>query len=486
RLDFDDIMVKLGAWYYDDEYTPTGKMFDVGNTCSYAIDNYFAHHKPIEECGLEDERSNGNGSLMRIHPFVLYAYAKQMAIDEWLGMIVKASAVTHAHDRSKIGCLIYTFVLMSVLNDQGKVGIENGLKKAKHYLNACTEFTPYERIFKSNFATLAREEIKSSGYVVDTLEAALWCVLTSANYRDCVLKAVNLGDDTDTVAAVAGGLAGALYGYDAIPAEWLDKLKRRDYMEEMCDRASSAWRNNRYEPPHKIVDIHMHVVPGYDDGPESMEESLAMLKLAESQGVTDVFCTSHNGYRKEDGEQYRALFARLEKAVSEEKINIRLHKGCEIRCSAEYMDDIVYGLANGIFSTLGNSKYVLTELYPDATPNEAFSIIRKLTEHGYKPIIAHMERNDNISSLVVNQLIQSGALIQVNAYSLADDADTEIRERARELLRNKYVHFIGSDAHRIDYRPPKMDAGVRYILENADEEYASQILSANLSLLLEG
>ena len=486
KLDFDDIMVKFGEWYYDDEYTPTGEMFDVGNTCSYAIDNYFAYHKPIEECGLTGERSNGNGSLMRIHPFVLYAYAKQMSIDEWLGVIVKASALTHAHDRSKIGCLIYTFVLMSLLKDKGKGGIEDGLQKAKRYLNVCAEFTPYERIFKNDFATLPRDEIKSSGYVVDTLEAALWCLLTTTNYRDCVLKAVNLGDDTDTVAAVAGGLAGALYGYDAIPSEWLEALKRRDYIEEMCERASVAWGKNNYKPTHKIVDIHMHVVPGYDDGSESIEESLEMLRLAESQGVTDVFCTSHNGYSKEDGEQYQDSFARLEKAVNEENINIRLHKGCEVRCAAEYMDDIVYGVDTGIFSTLGNSKYVLTELYPDAKPSEALTIIKALTEHGYKPIIAHMERNYNITSLMVNLLIQSGALIQVNAHSFVDDSDTDIRERARNLLRNKYVHFIGSDAHRIDYRPPKIEAGVRYILENVDDEYASQILSANLSLLIEG
>ena len=486
KLDFDDIMVKFGEWYYDDEYTPTGEMFDVGNTCSYAIDNYFAHHKPVEECGLTGERSNGNGSLMRIHPFVLYAYAKQMSIDEWLGVIVKASALTHAHDRSKIGCLIYTFVLMSLLKDKGKGGIEDGLKKAKRYLNACAEFTPYERIFKNDFVTLPRDEIKSSGYVVDTLEAALWCLLTTANYHDCVLEAVNLGDDTDTVASIAGGLAGALYGYDAIPKEWLDTLKHRDYIEEMCERACATWAKNKYEPTHKIVDIHMHVVPGYDDGSESIEESLEMLRLAESQGVTDVFCTSHNGYSKEDGEQYQDSFARLEKAVNEENINIRLHKGCEVRCAAEYMDDIVYGLDNGIFSTLGNSKYVLTELYPDAKPSEALTIIKALTEHGYKPIIAHMERNYNITSLMVRLLIQSGALIQVNAHSFADDSDTDIRERARELLRNKYVHFIGSDAHRIDYRPPKIEAGVRYILDNVDDEYASQILSANLSLLIEG
>ena len=483
KLDFDDIMVKFGEWYYDDEYTPTGEMFDVGNTCSYAIDNYFAYHKPVEECGLTGERSNGNGSLMRIHPFVLYAYAKQMSIDEWLGVIVKASALTHAHDRSKIGCLIYAFVLMSLLKDKGKDGIEDGLKKVKRYLNACAEFTPYERIFKNDFATLPRDEIKSSGYVVDTLEAAIWCLLTSENYRDCVLEAVNLGDDTDTVAAVAGGLAGALYGYDAIPKEWLDTLKRRDYIEEMCERACAAWVKNKYKPTHKIVDIHMHVVPGYDDGSESIEESLEMLRLAESQGVTDVFCTSHNGYSKEDGEQYQALFALLEKAANDEKIDIRLHKGCEVRCAAEYMDEIIYGLDNGIFSTLGNSKYVLTELYPDAKPSEALTIIKALTERGYKPIIAHMERNYNITSLMVNLLIQSGARIQVNAHSFADDSDMDVRERARELLRNKYVHFIGSDAHRIDYRPPHIAEGVQYIIDNVDEEYAAKILCGNATQL---
>lgn len=486
KLNFDDIMVKFGEWYYDDEYTPTGEMFDVGNTCSYAIDNYFAYHKPVEECGLAGEHSNGNGSLMRIHPFVLYAYANQMSVDEWLGVIVKASALTHAHDISKIGCLIYTFILMSLLKDKGKDGLRDALKKAERYLSACAEFAPYERIFKSDFAGLPREEIKSSGYVVDTLEAAIWCLLTTDNYRDCVLKAVNLGDDTDTVAAVAGGLAGALYGYDAIPREWLDTLKRRGYIEEMCERSCAAWAKNKYEPTHEIIDLHMHVVPGYDDGAETMEESLEMLKLAESQGVTDVFCTSHNGYSKEDGDQYRASFDLLEKAVSTANINIRLHKGCEVRCAAEYMDDIIYGLGNGIFETLGNSKYVLAELYPDAKPSEALSVVKILTAHGYRPIIAHMERNYNITGVMVHLLIQSGALIQVNAHSFVEETDADIRDRARELLRNQYIHFVGSDAHRMDYRPPRLIAGVQYILENSNAEYATQIINGNLSLLLEG
>ena len=79
--------------------------------------------------------------------------------------------------------------------------------------------------------------------MVDTLEAALWCLLTTDNYRDCVLKAVNLAGDTDTIAAVAGGLAGAIYGYDSIPEEWRNTLIKREYIEEMCERACQSWEN---------------------------------------------------------------------------------------------------------------------------------------------------------------------------------------------------------------------------------------------------
>ena len=234
---------------------------------------------------------------------------------------------------------------------------------------------------------------------------------------------------------------------------------------------------------NKIVDLHMHVVPGIDDGSRSIEESLQMLNLVAKEGVTDVFCTSHNGYCQDDGERYLTSFLRLKDAVSQAKINVQIHKGCEILCAGEYTDDIIYGLDIGAFSTLGNSKYVLAELYSDTKPSEALSIIKKLTDNGYKPIIAHMERNYNITSLMVRLLIQSGALIQVNAFSFIDEADGEIRERARELLRNKHVHFIGSDAHRIDHRPPKISGGIQYILDNVNEEYATEILRGNAKQL---
>jgi len=487
NINWDRIMVAFGEWYYKDKYTPTGEMFDVGNTCSYAIDNYFAHHKTVDECGLTSEQSNGNGSLMRIHPFALMTWFDRTQRPEFESIIEKASALTHAHERSKLACKIYTLILFNLLGLPRKDVIMFALDEAKCRYFESPEYAHYERLFDDNFDKLTIDEIKSTGYVVDTLEAAVWCLLTTDSYKECVLKAVNLGEDTDTVAAIAGGLAGALYGYNAIPQEWRDTLIKRELIEEMCERAAEAWYTPEPQPitcEYPIVDLHMHVVPDVDDGARDVYESIDLLELAEKQGVTDVFCTSHNGYSVEDGEAYQQAFNLLKETAKEADIQINLHKGCEVLCAAEYIDEIIYGLDEGIFLTLGNTKYVLTELYMDTKPSEAFQIVKALQEHGYKPIIAHMERNFNITGFMVGMLINCGALIQVNAFSFVDEEDESFKQRARELLNSKYIHFIGSDGHRTNHRPPKLDNGIQYILDNTDKDYALSILNGNAKRLL--
>lgn len=255
KIDYDDIMNNFGKWYYEDEFTPTGEMFDVGNTCSHAIENYFTEKKPTNLCGLTHEHSNGNGSLMRIHPIALYLYTRDdLSIEEKIEIIHYASALTHAHERSKIGCGIYAFVLWEILDKKEKFrSVRGGLSKAWRFYKGREEIIHYDMLFRrigqlgrhfedpDTFKPASINDIKSGGYVVHTLEAAIFCLLYSKSYEDCVLEAVNLGDDTDTVGAVAGGLAGALYGYDAIPQEWLDVLKRKDYIEDICKRAAEAW-----------------------------------------------------------------------------------------------------------------------------------------------------------------------------------------------------------------------------------------------------
>lgn len=238
RVDYDEIMVYFGRWYHEGAYTPTGVMFDVGGTCRQAILNYTRYHKKPLECGLTDAHSNGNGSLMRILPFVLYSEFMPCQREQ---LIREGSMLTHAHLRSQIGCLIYSVILTHLLRCPSKASAAHGLAHAQLLLKDEPEAVFYHRMFAPDYLYLEREQIKSSGYVVDTLEAAVWCVMTTDSYAECVLKAVNLGEDTDTVAAVAGGMAGLLYGISGIPQVWLAKLLSREWIEEMCEQAAERW-----------------------------------------------------------------------------------------------------------------------------------------------------------------------------------------------------------------------------------------------------
>ena len=239
-LDYQDIMKKFLSWFNRAEYTPYGDVFDIGSTTHKAIMN-FARGTAALQCGGTSEYDNGNGSLMRILPLAFYLraqygdnYTDNSAVFD---IIHNVSALTHAHKRSLIACGIYLSMAECLFNANDiNEGIYSGVSKAKHYYENNSHFAKelqhYERIFQEGFADLPLDEIKSSGYVVDTLEAAFWCLLNTYDYRSCVLKAVNLGGDTDTIAAVAGGLAG-LY-YTAIPEDWVNQIPRLDYIKQLC------------------------------------------------------------------------------------------------------------------------------------------------------------------------------------------------------------------------------------------------------------
>ncbi len=217
-LDYDDMMKKFCQWKDHGSYTATNQVFDIGITTEIALEQYKLGKKPLE-CGCCGEFDNGNGSLMRIIPAVFYTRSRMngASLEEQLDVIHNVSALTHAHPRSKMACGIYFFVLNALLDKPCKKdSIPTGLKSAEEYYRDsaefCSEYLSFKRLFAAHFKDTPEQEIRSSGYVVDTLEAAVWCVLNTDTYEDCILKAVNLGNDTDTVAAIAGGLAGCLYG----------------------------------------------------------------------------------------------------------------------------------------------------------------------------------------------------------------------------------------------------------------------------------
>jgi len=252
-LNYTDIASKFQSWLHNGDYTPHGEVFDIGMTTISAIERFSNGIEPIK-CGGSKEHDNGNGSLMRILPLAFYIYTtyggdfyntSPEVTNEVFEVIHNVSSITHEHKRSHIACGIYITIAIEMLycNDSSTaVGASNciyaGLQKAKMYYESKTDYKTelmhYERLYLDNFKNLHVDSIKSSGYVVDTLEAALWCVLNTNNYRDCVLKAVNLGSDTDTVAAIAGGLAGIYYGLNSIPQEWVSQIVRLGYIKDLC------------------------------------------------------------------------------------------------------------------------------------------------------------------------------------------------------------------------------------------------------------
>lgn len=246
EVDPADIMSRFAMWERKGEYTPFGKAFDQGNTCVSAIYRYI-QNPDVETCGATGEYANGNGALMRILPVCLHYCDRRTGgdatVEEAIHGIHKVGGLTHNHLRSQICCGIYYFLVRSILEgitaserpamlDLLQRGMDAGLEFYRRDAASLAELAHLGRVFDlEHFRTTPESGIKSTGYVIDTLEAALWCLLHTDSYRDCLLMAVNLGDDADTVAAVAGGLAGLYYGYDAIPDEWLGYIKRREWIE---------------------------------------------------------------------------------------------------------------------------------------------------------------------------------------------------------------------------------------------------------------
>ena len=215
-VDLDDIMVNFMKWLHEGEFTPYGYSYDIGN-----------------------------GSLMRILPVCIYSSEMkskgEFTDSDAIKTVHAVGSLTHAHIRSNIACGLYFFMVHQILTGNGSLkerlqeGLTQGFAFYELFLTDKENLHFYDRLRDlSAFAATSVDRIRSSGYVVDTLEAAVWSLITTDSFESALLKAVNLGEDTDTVGAVAGGLGGLFYGYDAIPEDWLAAIKRREWIEEMC------------------------------------------------------------------------------------------------------------------------------------------------------------------------------------------------------------------------------------------------------------
>ena len=235
-LDYGDIMGRFSDWFGKGRYTPGGKAYDVGRTCFRALMRYHDGVAPLD-CGGLAKTDNGNGSLMRISPLALYL-RKEYGSDAFANVkaftaVHNVSRLTHAHPIALVGCDIFVAVLLSLMDGTQKdAAVLRGMEQVRAYADRRPEFksafAEYARIGEADFSLLPESKIASSGYVVDTLEAALWCFLTTDSYRSCIIKVLGLGKDTDSIGAVAGAMAGIYYAGSEeqdIPKEWSDALQ---------------------------------------------------------------------------------------------------------------------------------------------------------------------------------------------------------------------------------------------------------------------
>lgn len=235
--DLDDIARRFLRWYRDGYWTPFGQAFDIGNSTQRAMERLIRGANP-DSSGDRDEMSNGNGSLMRSIPLAFNTAS--LDTDARFRIVHEVSAITHAHPRAMMACGIYTQIAVNLLGGSDlRQAVEAAKKTVKSvYCNEPfkEELRHFSRILDGDISLIDEDDIRSGGYAVHTLEASLWCLLNENSYAATVLRAVNLGEDTDTTGAVAGGLAGLHYGYESIPEEWIDELQKKEEIRDLARR----------------------------------------------------------------------------------------------------------------------------------------------------------------------------------------------------------------------------------------------------------
>ena len=203
-VDLADMMLDFRAWLRRGAFTVDGRIFDVGNTCGQAIN--MGH-------GLGREDKQGNGSLMRILPLAFLPGISDETVAD-------VSALTHDSSVCKELCIIYVHIARELIQGTDlKTAISRSVSPESNYRHLL------------DIENFQREKIGNTEHAPVALTAALWCLSHTISYKDCVLEAVRLGGDTDTIAAIAGGLAGIMYGYRAIPKQWLMQLRGKNIIQ---------------------------------------------------------------------------------------------------------------------------------------------------------------------------------------------------------------------------------------------------------------
>jgi ADP-ribosyl-[dinitrogen reductase] hydrolase len=222
-----DQLKRYLKWYREGYLSSTGSCFDIGANTARSLEYYEENQK----LPPKRDRAAGNGSIMRLAPVPIYFKDDFKEAVKYSG---ESSLTTHNNQMAVDSCRYLGGLLQQFINAR----IEMEAFKIKVIKDTAVDLELDERVIAAVNGAFKKEksEIKSDGFVINTLEASLWSLLNSDSFEEAVLKAVNLGDDADTVAAVTGQLAGAYYGYEAIPDKWLNKLADYDLLQKIAEK----------------------------------------------------------------------------------------------------------------------------------------------------------------------------------------------------------------------------------------------------------
>ena len=231
-----------------------------------------------------------------------------------------------------------------------------------------------------------------------------------------------------------------------------------------------------------MIDIHSHILPGVDDGCPDREQALAMLRMYEEQGAEAVICTPHFGICARKGADVEGAFRWLCSLESP----VKLYIGNEILLTRYTLQDVRRGIAR----RMAGSDRILIEFDEwsrySATQEEITEGLRWAGDSEFRPILAHAERYKCLreNPELYRRIAESGAEIQINAYSICEETNPDTVSAARFLLENRLVSYIGSDAHGETRRPPRLQKGVQWIYDHCPEEYADAVVHDNAWRLL--
>ena len=216
-----DQMLKYCKWYDEGYMSSTGECLDIGNTTLKALDNFIISGNPYST--ITDESSAGNGSIMHLAPIPMYYYQNP---EEALKYAALSSKTTHANEMCVDACRYMAGIMVGLLNGESKETVLSSMySPVENYFNNEPLCNSIKEVASGSFKIKQPPEIKGSGFVVKSLEAALWAFYHTDNFRDGALKAVNLGDDADTTGAIYGQIAGGIY---PIPDEWLQIISMKE------------------------------------------------------------------------------------------------------------------------------------------------------------------------------------------------------------------------------------------------------------------